>query len=196
MRAIPEIRKAIVKAMEAGQDITELEAELKEARLAEQTDKEVRELAEIASTRLQTKERADKVVLRADTQREAIKAFLQARNEVIAPLRKAIAKANVLPALQDKCYAEFHDSVYSGSVIKGLDGQLPADFTVPQLELANGTKDSFDVAKQALYYLQCASGLLSALHIIETKPQVKALPDPFDDEPVKVSKAITFTDEG
>jgi hypothetical protein len=181
MRTIPEIRKAIVKAMEAGQDIAELEAELKEARLAEQTDKEVRELAEIASTRLQTKERADKVVLRANTQREAIKAFLQARNEVIAPLRKAILKANVLPALQEACYAEFHDSVYSGSVIKGLDGQLPSDFTVPMLELANGTKDSFDVAKQALYYLQCASGLLSALHIIETKPQVPALPDPYGD---------------
>jgi hypothetical protein len=181
MRPIPEIEKALRSAMEAGQDIAELEAELKEAIVTEEADKIVKKNAEIVSTRLQAKEKATVIVERANTQRKAIKAFLQQRNEVIAPLRKAIAKANVLPALQDKCYAEFHDSFYAGASIRGLDGQLPADFTVPQLELANGTKDSFDVAKQALYYLQCASGLLSALHEIETKPQVPALPDPYGD---------------
>jgi hypothetical protein len=36
-----EIRKKIVQAMERGEPIDELEAQLKESRLAEQTDREV-----------------------------------------------------------------------------------------------------------------------------------------------------------
>jgi hypothetical protein len=180
MRAIAEIRKSIVKALESGQDITELEAELKEARLAEQTDKEVKELAEIASTRLQTREKADHMVIKANTQRDSIKAFLQQRNEAIAPLRKAIDKAKELPALQEACYAEFHDMYFAGAVIRGLDGKLPADFTVPMLELGNDTRESYDVAKQAFYYLQMAHGLLASLHIIETKPVATVAKDPYD----------------
>jgi len=180
MRAILEIRKSIVKAMEAGQDIAELEAELKDARLAEQTDKEVKELAEIASARLQTKERADKVVLRADSQREAIKALLQARNEVVTPLRKVLNKANELPKLEDDCFAEFHDGIQAGATIRGLDGQLPDDFTVPMLELGNGTNLSYDAAKQALWYLRAAHGLLVSLHLLEQKPIAQKAPDPYD----------------
>jgi len=181
MRTIPEIRKAIVQAMEAGQGIAELEAELKEARLAEQTDKEVKELAEIASTRLQTREKADHIVIKANTQREAIKAFLQQRNEAIVPLRKAIDKAKELPKMEEACYAEFHDGFYTGATIRGLDGQLPADFTVPYLEIGDGTKRQvYDVAKEIFYYLQCANGLLSALHILETKPVATVAKDPYD----------------
>jgi hypothetical protein len=166
--------------MEAGQDITELQEQLKQARLEEQSAKEVRELAEIASSRLQLKERADKEVIKANTQREAIKALLQARNEVVTPLRKAVDKALKLPALQDKCYEQYHDMVMAGGAVRGLDGQLPGDFTVPMLELADGTNQAYDKTREALYYLRAAHGLLVGLHITEQKLPATKAPDPYD----------------
>jgi hypothetical protein len=179
MNTKAEIEKQIVKAMERGEDITELESQLTYAEAKEQTDKRVKELAEIASNRLQTKEKADKVVERANTQREAIKALLQARNEVISPLRKALDKAKVLPALQDKSHEQFHDMIQAGADMRGKDGFLPKDFTIPMLQLGDGTRDAYDATRQALYYLQAAHGLLVSLKEVDHKPVIQKA-DPYD----------------
>jgi hypothetical protein len=175
---IEAIRIKIVQAMERGEDISQLEAELKEARLAEATDKEVRELAEIASGRLQKKEITSALLARVTIQRDAIKALLDAKNQLAAPLRKLVEKAKVLPALEDACYVEFHDIIKAGCEVRMCDGSLPSDFTVPMLELGNGQRAAYDVVKEALYHLQCCNGLLAALHKIEVLPQVQK-PDPY-----------------
>lgn len=179
MRMIAEIRKQIRLAMEKGESIDELDVELKEAIVSDQAEKLIKEDAEIVSLKLQTRERATKLVTRANTQREAIKAFLQARNEVVAPIRKAIEKAKDLPKLEDACWAEFHDMMIAGSCVSAVDGQLPADFTFPMLELGNGQTHAYDKAKEAFMYLQYANGILTALHLNEVKAATQNVKDPY-----------------
>ena len=170
MRSIPEIRREIRLTMEKGAPMSELEAELEKAIVAEQKDKLIKEDAEFVSNRLQKKENADKLVSRANTQRENIAALLQARNEVLAPLRKALEKAQALPKLHDKCFEQFHDMIQAGSLTRGLDGTLPDDFTFPMLQLGDGRRDAYDISREALYYLQMGHGLLVALNKVEHKP--------------------------
>jgi len=170
MPTIAEIRKQIVEAIEAGEDTSKLETQLKQARLAEQTKAEVAELEVIAGQRQEAKKKADNVVAKAERQAETIDVFLAARDAVIGPLAEALEKARELPQLLDGCFAEFHDGIQAGYIVRATKGFLPDDFTVPMVQLGKGDRDAYDVAREALVYIQSGHGLLANLQRVDLKP--------------------------
>jgi len=172
MATVTELRKQIVAALEKGEPTEGLERQLKEARLVEQTSKEVSELQGIASKRQELKQRADSIVAKAKLQGEAIDAFLQARDAIIEPLQAIVKQARALPQLQEKCYAEFHDGLQAGWAVRATGGFLPEDFTYPMLDFADGVTPAYDAASRVFQFLSFGLGILSNLRKNERKPNL------------------------
>ena len=168
---IKAIQQQIVKAMEAGKDTSALLKELADVRAAIAMEAEKAELEKIVSARKALKDKAELIQAKVQKQGEAIDAFLKARDFVVEGLAPLLEKVKELPALHDECFAQFHDPMVAGYTFQEAKGFLPADLTVPYLQLGQGTTNAYDASRQALYYLAAGYGLLANLKRIETKPQ-------------------------
>lgn len=164
---IETLRQRIVEAFEAGEDTTELERELIEARAAEQAKSELCQLAELATKRKIIKGKAEKAKANAQSQGEAIGRFLAERDIVVKGLDPILEKVKGLIALQDECFSKFHNSAVITVALKELTGFLPGDFTIPLLEMSGGQADAHHAAVQALWYLTSGLGILKALERVE-----------------------------
>jgi len=166
MATVTEIRKEIVEAIARGDDTGKLEKQLREARLAEETRKEVSELRAVADKRLEYQTQATTLEARAKAQGEAIDAFLALRDTLILPLAELITQAKTLPGLQSECYANFHDSFVFGSSIRQIpQGFLSEGFSCPRLDMAGGKVPSYEKAKEAIQYLMAGLGILQAFEV-------------------------------
>lgn len=159
------LQKRIVKALEMGQDPAPLLKELGELRAKIAAEGELAELQKIADERQVLKDKAAKVQEKVKLQGEAIDAFLKLRDSITEALMPILEQAKELPKLQEECYIQYHDSFRFGAAMGKIPkGYLATDgFSCPMLEMASGVHESYDVAAQALFYLQAGYGLLANL---------------------------------
>jgi len=165
MATVTEIRKEIVEAIARGEDTGKLEKQLREAKLAEETRKEVSELRAVADKRLEYQAKATTLEARAKAQGEAIDAFLALRDTLIGPLAELLTQAKALPGLQVACY-NLNDSYVLGSAIRQIpQGFLPENFSCPRLDMAGGKVPSYEKATEAIQYLTAGLGILQAFEV-------------------------------
>ncbi|MGA2669915.1 MAG: hypothetical protein ABSF21_00635 [Dehalococcoidia bacterium] len=191
MATITELQKKVVKALETGQDPAPILKELAELRTSIAMEAEKAELQKIVDKRKALQDRAEEVKAKIQKQNEAIDTLLKARDSIVEALLPIVNKAKELPNLHDKCFEEFHDGVQAGYITHAAGGFLPADLTIPMLQLGNGERDIHAVSKEAVMYLYNAYGLLANLQKIETKPQQPSI-DPeldFGDDHSEITEA-------
>jgi hypothetical protein len=170
MATITELQKKVVKALETGQDPAPILKELADVRAAIAMEAEQAELQKVVDARKALRDKAEQVTVKIQKQTEAIGTFLKVRDNITEALLPIISKAKELPDLHDKCFAEFHDPMQAGAITRAAGGFLPADLTIPILQLGKGEQYAYDASKQALMYLNYAYGLLANLQKIESKP--------------------------
>jgi hypothetical protein len=170
LNRIKAIQKQIVDALEEGEDVTRLRNELARVRADIAADAEVEELRKISNARQALRNKAEQIRGKIEKHTEAIDTHLKARDNVTEALLPIIGKAKELVDLHDKCFAEFHDPMQAGAIIRSAGGFLPADLTIPMLQLGNGQQYPYDASRQAFMYLNYAYGLLANQRKVETKP--------------------------
>ena len=161
------IQKAIVSALEKGEDVAELSRRLARVRAEIAAEVEVEELKKVATEREELRNQAEAVKARVEKQRVAIAAFLEARDGVVDEMLPFLEKAKTLVDLQGKCYEQYRragDLVWTTSL---PEGYLPKELTVPVLEGADKVTDAQDRASQAVSYITAGLGLLQNLQRVD-----------------------------
>jgi hypothetical protein len=181
---IKRLKNEAVKATELGKDVAPIYKRIAELRDEIAIEVEQAETQRIVDARKVLRDKAEQIKAKIQNQGEAIDTFLKARDSITEALLPILDKAKELPGLQDKCFAEFHDAMQAGSITRMAGGFLPADLTIPMLQLGKGDQDVYDVSKRILMYLSFAYGLLANLQKVESKP----MQPPIDPE-------LDFSDE-
>ena len=153
---IESLRRQIVEALSEDRDTSVLERQLAEARIAEATRSELKELQPLAEQVRQWRERATELAATAESQAAAIATFLEARDAVTKPLLAMLPKVAALIPLQQA--AQEH----RGFIHPELAAHLPPGFTIETLS-AGAFEDAHDKAVEALYHVRAGTGILSSL---------------------------------
>lgn len=167
---IKRLQKAIVSALEKGQDVSELSRELARVRATIAAEAEVEELKKIASQRQALRDKAEAVKEKVKKQGEAIDALLTARDKLIGQLQPLIEPMGELSQLAHpswerdpgSCYL-FNDVMSFQASVTGIPRELlGAGFACPTLEMTEPGERSPGKATQALQYLRVCVGILAS----------------------------------
>ena len=170
---IKATQKQIIVAIESGDRLLQkqLTDQLADLRAEVARKIEIEALHTELENRDLQRRRSERITEKCKLQRTAINALFEAINSLLPELKMAVAKAKLLPGLQQEAMSQFFNAEQLGGL---ANRRLPQGYLSPRLKASTlvvkgGMRDSVNVTTEALYYLRSGYSLLASLERLDSE---------------------------